>query len=219
VVFTATSFLKSLQGYMDHVVFRAILAALLIGFVAHRGFYTRKVQHSAASVLQQPKPGRATHIANLLALPALLSTVVYVIAPAWMSWSAFPLPLWLRWLGVGVALGGFALLQWSQQSLGKNWSDAPRLVADQAMVVSGPYRWIRHPIYAAFLLILGSLLLISANWFIGGLWIGMTGLDVAARIRIEEGMMIDQFGEGYRAYMRRTGRLFPRLVKWEGTET
>lgn len=203
---------------MDHIILRVILAALLIGFVAHRGFYIRKVQHSAESVLEQPKPGRATRIANLLALPALLSTVIYVIAPAWMSWSALPLPAWSRWLGVGVALGGFALLQWAQQSLGKNWSDTPRLVEGQEMIAGGPYRWLRHPIYAAFLLILGSILLISANWLIGGLWIGMTSLDVASRIRTEEAMMVGQFGEQYRAYMRRTGRLFPRLVKREGSE-
>ena len=198
---------------MDNIVFRAILAALLVGFVAHRSFYTRKVQHSTESVLEQPKPGRATQIANLLALPALLSSVIYVIAPAWMSWSALPLPLWLRWLGVGVALSGFTLLQWAQQSLGKNWSDEPRLVEGQEMISSGPYRWIRHPIYAAFLLILGSPLLISANWFVGGMWIGMTGLDVASRVRAEEAMMVGQFGEQYHAYMQRTGRLLPRLLR------
>lgn len=173
---------------------------------------------TAVSYLEQPKPGRATQIANLLALPALLSTVIYVIAPARMSWSALRIPTWLRWLGVGVALSGFALLQWSQETLGKNWSDAPRLVEGQEMIASGPYRWIRHPIYAAFLLILGSLLLISANWFVGGMWIGMTGLDVASRIRTEEAMMAGQFEERYRAYMRRTGQLVPRLVKRGGTE-
>ena len=84
------------------------------------------------------------------------------------------------------------------------------------MVASGPYRWVRHPIYAAFLLILGSLLLISANWCIGGLWIGMTGLDIASRIRTEEAMMVSRFGAPYRAYLRRTGRLTPRLFRRNG---
>ena len=45
---------------MDHIVYRVILAALLIGFVAHRGFYTGKVQHLAESVLERPDAGRAT---------------------------------------------------------------------------------------------------------------------------------------------------------------
>ena len=197
---------------MDHIVFRVILAVLLLGFVAHRGFYTRKVQHSAEAVLERPKRRSVTQIANLLALLALLSSIIYVVNPVGMVWFALPFPIWLRWLGVGVALGRFVLLQWAQQTLGKNWSDTPRLVAGQEMIVSGPYRWIRHPIYAAFFLILGSLLLISANWFVGGMWLGMTGSDVAGRIRAEEAMMVAQFGEQYQAYMRRTGRLFPRKV-------
>ena len=99
---------------MDYTVFRAIVAALLIGFVAHRGYYTRKVQHPAEAVIEQSQPGRATQIANFFALAALLSTAIYLIVPAWMSWSTLHLPIWLRWLGVGVALGGFVLLQWSQ---------------------------------------------------------------------------------------------------------
>jgi protein-S-isoprenylcysteine O-methyltransferase Ste14 len=198
---------------MDNTVFRVIVIALLIGFVAHRGFYTRKVEHSAEAVLEQPRLGIASQIAGLLAILALLATITYVIIPAWMSWSALPFPVWSRWLGVAVALGGFALLQWSQQSLGMNWSDAPKLLEGQEMIASGPYRWIRHPIYAAFLLILGSLLLISANWFVGAMWIGMTSLDVASRMNAEEAMMLGQFGERYQAYMRRTGRLFPRILK------
>ena len=198
---------------MDPILFRVILAILLTGFVAHRGYYTRKVQHPAESVLEKPRRGRANQIANLFALPALLSTLIYLIVPNWMAWSALPLPAWLRWLGVAIALTGFALLQWSQQSLGKNWSDSPLLLKGQEMIASGPYRWIRHPIYAAFLLILGSPLLISANWFVGGMWIGMTGLDVASRVRAEEAMMVGQFGEQYHAYMQRTGRLLPRLLR------
>ena len=198
---------------MDPILFRVILAILLTGFVAHRGYYTRKVQHPAESVLEMPRRGRANQIANLFALPALLSTLIYLIVPNWMAWSALPLPAWLRWLGVAIAMTGFALLQWSQQSLGKNWSDSPLLLKGQEMIASGPYRWIRHPIYAAFLLILGSPLLISANWFVGGMWIGMTGLDVASRVRAEEAMMVGQFGEQYHAYMQRTGRFLPRLVR------
>ena len=198
---------------MDSFVFRLTLTALLIGFVAHRAFYARQVQHPAESILKQPKAGKGTRMANLLAPPALLATLLYLLHPAWMSWSALPLPRWLRWLGAGVALGGFVLLQWSQKTLGPNWSDAPRLVHGQQMIASGPYRRIRHPIYAAFLLILSAPFLISANWFIGGMWIAMTGLDVAARIRTEEALMLDQFGDAYRAYRQRTGRLLPRIAK------
>ena len=203
---------------MNDPIFRVIAAVLLVGFVAHRGFYTRKIQHPADSVIEKPNPGRATQFANLLAMPALLSSVIYIFVPSWISWAALPLPSGLRWLGVGIVLGGFGLLQWAQQALGKNWSDAPKLLTGQRLVSSGPYYWIRHPIYSAFLLILGSLLLISANWCVGALWIGMSSLDITSRIGVEEEMMTRRFGEPYQAYMQRTGRLFPRFILRKGRD-
>ena len=197
---------------MDMNEFQIIVAVLLIGFMVHRGLYIRKVQQTADSVIKQPKLGRVDQVANLLAVPAFLSTLLYIFVPGWMSWSALALPLWLRWAGVVVALAGFVLLQWSQQTLGRNWSDAPKLFKGQELVINGPYHWVRHPIYTAFLLILGSLLLITSNWFIGAMWLGMTGLNVVARINVEEAMMLGQFGDQYQTYMRQTGRLFPRLL-------
>jgi protein-S-isoprenylcysteine O-methyltransferase Ste14 len=128
-----------------------------------------------------------------------------------MRWADLPFPAWLRWTGVGIALVGFMLLQWSQNTLGKNWSDTPRLLKEQSLVTSGPYRWVRHPIYTAFLLILGSTFLISANWMIGLTWIGMAVLEVASRISYEESLMLESFGDQYREYMKRTGRLLPRI--------
>lgn len=79
------------------------------------------------------------------------------------------------------------------------------------MVINGPYQWIRHPIYSSFLLILGSTFLISANWFIGGSWIMMMALDISVRINSEEELQISRYGDQYRDYMTRTGRIFPNL--------
>jgi len=193
--------------------FRFIVAALLIAFVAHRGFYTRKARQRQEAVQRHLALGRGSRVAGLLAVPALLGSLLYVVAPSSMAWSAFALPLWTRWFGVAAALAGFALLQWSQRTLSTNWSDAPALLEGQELIVRGPYRWIRHPIYAAFLLILGSLLLVSANWFVGGLWLMMTALDVVDRMNAEEAMLMGQFGEEYRAYTVTTGRLFVRLSR------
>ena len=131
----------------------------------------------------------------------------------WLSWAALPLPLWLRWTGIGMALLGFGLLQWAQTTLGKSWSDTPRMIKGQSLITSGPYQFIRHPIYTAFLLILGSTLFISANWLIGSAWLGMALLELASRIRFEEGLMLEYFGDQYREYMKRTGRLLPKLIQ------
>jgi protein-S-isoprenylcysteine O-methyltransferase Ste14 len=65
----------------------------------------------------------------------------------------------------------------------------------------------------AFLLILGSTLIISANWLIGLAWLGMITLEVTSRIRFEEQLMLEYFGHQYREYIKRTGRLLPKLVQ------
>jgi protein-S-isoprenylcysteine O-methyltransferase Ste14 len=193
------------------LAYRIAVLLLFVGFIAHRGYYSRKLKPSADNTLKQREATPASRLANLLSLPGFAAVLLYIIHPDWMAWAALPLPAWLRWLGAGLAFAGFALLQWSQQILGRNWSDTPRLMKDQRLVTDGPYQWVRHPIYTAFLLILSAPLLLSANWFIGLTWIGMTALDVMSRVRFEEALMLETFGEPYQAYMKRTGRFFPRL--------
>jgi len=197
----------------NETIFRIILPILFISFVAHRGYYSRKFSPSAENTIKQREEKTVPMLANLLSIPGLLAVVLYIVYPGWVSWASLPFPLWLRWAGVGMALAGFLLLQWAHQALSKNWSDTPRLMKEQTLTVGGPYRWIRHPIYTAFLLIMGSTLFLSANWLIGGLWIGMTALEVFSRMQFEEALMTERFGDDYLAYMKRTGRLLPRLIR------
>jgi len=113
---------------------------------------------------------------------------------------------------VGIALAGFALLQWAQVTLANSWSDTPRMLKEQSLITSGPYRLIRHPIYTAFILILSSTLFISSNWLIGLGWSGMTILETVSRIGFEESLMIEYFGDQYRDYMKKTGLLLPKVI-------
>ncbi len=191
--------------------FRIILALLFAAFITHRGYYSRKRAKTPGLPMTERQADPLATLANLLAFPGLIALVIQIAYPRWISWASIPMPAWMRWLGAAVALAGFALLQWAQQALGRNWSDAPRLIAGQALVTWGPYRGIRHPIYAAFLLILGSTLLISANWLVGLTWIGMTALETVSRVAFEERILCAYFGDAYREYMKHTGRLLPRL--------
>ncbi|HLE92793.1 MAG TPA: hypothetical protein VI753_16705, partial [Anaerolineales bacterium] len=61
--------------------------------------------------------------------------------------------------------------------------------------------------------IMGSTLFISANWLVGLTWTGMTILEITSRIGFEESLMLEYFGDQYRDYMKRTGRLLPRLIQ------
>ena len=192
-------------------IFRIILPLVILFFVAHRGYYVKNHSKPEEQTLKKREDGSASKIAGLLGLLGFITIVAYVAKPTWLGWAALPFPNWLRWFGVAIALFGFGLLQWSQSTLGKNWSDTPRMMKTQTLITSGPYHYIRHPIYTAFILILGSTLFISANWLIGLAWIGMTLFEVVSRIFFEESLMIEYFGDEYHEYMKKTGQLLPKI--------
>jgi protein-S-isoprenylcysteine O-methyltransferase Ste14 len=194
-------------------IFRIILPGLIVAFIAHRGYYTRRSARPEKDTLKKRENGPVTKFAESLSLLGFTAMLIYAVKPNWLVWASLSFPLWLRWTGVGIALAGFALLQWAQITLGRSWSDTPRMMKGQALITSGPYQFIRHPIYTAFILILGSTFFISANWFIGLTWAGMTVLDITSRIGFEESLMVEYFGDQYREYMKKTGRLLPKLIQ------
>jgi len=192
-------------------IFRGILPILIFAFVAHRGYYVKTQSKPEDATLKKREEGIVSKIASVLGLLGFISMLAYVINPTWLKWASMSFPIWLRWAGVVIALLGFALLQWSQVTLSNSWSDTPRMMKEQILITSGPYHSIRHPIYTAFILILSSTLFISSNWLIGVCWAGMTILETASRIRFEESLMVEYFGDQYREYMKQTGRLFPKV--------
>jgi protein-S-isoprenylcysteine O-methyltransferase Ste14 len=196
----------------SEIIFRIILPVLIISFAAHRGYYVKYHSKPEDATVKQREEGIVSKLAGLLGMAGFITLLAYVINPGWLAWAGLFLPLWLRWTGVGIAILGFVLLQWAQVTLASSWSDTPRMMKEQTLITSGPYHSIRHPIYTAFLLILGSTLFISSNWLIGICWAGMTILEIISRIGFEESLMLEYFGEQYREYMKWTGRLFPRLI-------
>jgi len=81
-----------------------------------------------------------------------------------------------------------------------------------SQVIIGVYRKIRHPMYTAHFLWSIAQILLLQNWIAGwGFLVSFLPL-YWVRIKEEEQMMWDEFGDSYRSYMRKTGRLFP---KWK----
>jgi protein-S-isoprenylcysteine O-methyltransferase Ste14 len=149
---------------------------------------------------------------RLIALIFFAGVIAYMIKPAWMAWSSMPLPVWLRWMGVGLALLGTILKTWTFHKLGRNLTDTVVTRTEHSLVTSGPYRWVRHPFYTSFTLDLLGISLLMENWFI--LVCGAAALVmIVIRTRTEEENLIAGFGDEYRAYIRRVGRFVPRLNK------
>lgn len=120
-------------------------------------------------------------------------------------------PGWLGWIGDGVLAIAVGLFIWSHASLGRNWSVKVELHTDQTLVTRGPYRWVRHPMYSSLLLMGIGLVLATSNPFVSLPYLATVAIMYAERVADEERLMLESFGAQYEAYMRRTGRLLPRL--------
>lgn len=190
--------------------FRIILAVLLAVLALIRGYYRRLAGRSGAAVSWRESRGNAA-LRGLGGLSGMLVLLAYIVRPESLAWSALPLPRWSRWLGAGA----LAYLLWVHGALGANFSSTLHVTDRHTLVTQGPYRRVRHPMYTTFYLLLTAFFLLSANWFIGLVWLGGLSLVVAARIGKEEAVMIERFGDQYREYMGRTGRFLPRLKRWE----
>jgi protein-S-isoprenylcysteine O-methyltransferase Ste14 len=146
--------------------------------------------------------------------------IAYVVKPEWVQWASFSLPIWIRWAGFAIWAVSMPILWWVEVSLGKNFNTTLHLREEHTLVMEGPYKYVRHPMYAIQIPLILSWLPASANWLVGlpGLLGGL--ILFALRIPHEEGVMLERFGEPYRNYMQRTGRFLPRLrVIKRSTET
>ena len=100
---------------------------------------------------------------------------------------------------------------WAAVALGPSYSPVLRVAEERRVVTAGPYRWVRHPLYAFWLPTMGGWGVAAGNWFI--LVTGAVLILVLTIVRVprEEAMRLEGFGETYRRYMTRTGRFVPRL--------
>ena len=104
---------------------------------------------------------------------------------------------------------GLLLLWRSHRALGKNFRPTLEASPDQELVTTGPYSYVRHPLYLAFLLMLTSTGLLSSNWFIGVVGVLLIASITVVRIPAEEALLSQRFGEQYREYRQRTPALLP----------
>jgi protein-S-isoprenylcysteine O-methyltransferase Ste14 len=144
-------------------------------------------------------------------LVALGFVLIFLDIPGnWLYHPVLPRAPWLPVLGIAIAVVNFAFAIWARMHIGRNWSSAVTAKVQHELICSGPYRWVRHPIYSGLLLaILGTVLVQDQVRGLVALALVFAGWKIKSRL--EEGMMASTFGEQYTAYANSTGALFPRL--------
>lgn len=113
--------------------------------------------------------------------------------------------------GLCLTVLGAALAIVSRVLLGRNWSATVQLKQEHELITTGPYRFVRHPIYTGLLLMfLGNALMVGDCR--GLLAVAIVLASFWRKLRLEEAWLSERFGEPYRLYQSRTKALIPALL-------
>jgi protein-S-isoprenylcysteine O-methyltransferase Ste14 len=105
--------------------------------------------------------------------------------------------------GFAIQLAGLLLAIRARRHLGRNWSGEIAINVDHELVRSGPYAWVRHPIYTALLGMYAGSAIVSGEWH-ALLGLALAAIAYGRKIRHEEAMLMQTFGAQYREYRDET---------------
>ncbi len=183
----------------------------LIGLIANDLLFAVDARRMKQNrVIDDRKTGLEVPLSMLAFLGMQVIPVLYVLT-SWLDFADYHLSTWAGLVGAAIFTVALWLYWRSHADLGRNWSPLLQIKGGHSLVTHGVYQYIRHPIYAADWLWGIAQALLLQNW-IGGLAALASVLPVYLyRVPREEQMMLEHFGEEYRLYMSRTGRVIPRL--------
>jgi protein-S-isoprenylcysteine O-methyltransferase Ste14 len=165
------------------MVYRILFPLLWLAFIV---FWIVMARGGKAVAEREDLYSRLSHYAPL-AVAVYLLVAPDGLVPVLNNRFA-PLCLELVQFGAALTVIGIAFALWARLRLAGNWSSDVTLKRDHELIVDGPYRWVRHPIY--------------------------TGMGVAwwRKLTIGEIVMRRQFGDAYVHYAERTRALIPFVL-------
>jgi len=195
---------------------RTILAGIyIVGLVISEGLRLPQRFRRTFSGQKRHKPEGSRRASEVIVLAAIAGGIwilpLLSVFTGWFDAFDYIVPKWILGLGCGVFLVSMGLRCAAQSALGSSWSPTLETASQQQLVTSGVYRRIRHPLYTSLILWAMAQPVLLQNYIAG-----FSGaLAVAAiwfvRVPAEERMMCERFGAAYLHYMKRTGKVIPRL--------
>lgn len=180
-----------------------ISAALWLWFEI---YWTVKTKGAAAAKSSEDPKSRAVHTRLFMA-----AILLFFLGVPGLNGKFLPLERWVSPAGVAIQAFGLWFAIRARKTLGKHWSGELTVKEDHEIVKSGPYRFIRHPIYTGILcMALGTA--ITSNAWHGLLGFAVMAFAYARKIRMEERWLVDAFGAPYAEYKKETRALVPFLL-------
>lgn len=180
------------------------------GYVIVASWFVLMAVWVVGSFTAKPDVSSSPRIVRWLWQFPLLGLLIYVLRNLYDDVAVFEraffnFGLAVNWVGAFLTVAGIAFAIWARYKLGRNWGSNTK--EDPVLVTSGPYAYVRHPLYAGAMLgLFGSALtgsMVAVVMFI------ISILFCLRRINKEERVMLSLFPEQYPAYQARTKRLIP----------
>jgi protein-S-isoprenylcysteine O-methyltransferase Ste14 len=184
--------------------------ATLASWAVFLGYWLSRGREAAGAVQQ-----RGALLVRLAKIAVTTLFIVLLYWPAlfggWLGMRLAPDNVPVGIAGALVSAAGVACAIWARRTLGRNWSDLVVIKKEHALVQTGPYRWVRHPIYAGgFAGIVGSA--ITVGEVRSALVVAFVFLGLLSKARSEEALLASAFPQDFPAYKQRTRALIPFIV-------
>jgi len=138
-----------------------------------------------------------------------LLPIMYVFT-TWFSFFDYNLPKWLGFPSTMLYGFGVWLFFRAHADLGQYWSPGLEIKENHQLITTGVFKWVRHPMYAAFVAIAVAQIFMLQNWIVGPAFLLLAIPFYLQRVKREERQLIRHFGNDYRNYMDQTNALFPK---------
>ncbi len=198
---------RQMNSMLNPWIAKAVILAanvVLIAIRAPHGHRSRSVK-----IVKNYKGTLETVLLTLMWIGFVIP-LIWIVAPVF-SFAEYPLRIIPLVAGIVCFAAGLWLFFRSHVDLGTNWSITLQVRDQHQLITHGVYRRIRHPMYTALLLHAVGQALVIPNWLAGPSYLVPFVILFAGRVRAEERMMLEQFGDEYAAYMKKSKRLVPRI--------
>ncbi len=196
---------------IDEAYYRGFTAAFFLAAMTVSIFFRSRAARQNTEGNRDGKSGPGMIVVRLTFVFGLLGFLIaYALKPEWTRWASMPLPDAVRIAGGALVAITIPFFIWLFRHLGKNLTPTADARMEHSLVTTGPYRWVRHPLYTTGMAFWIGMSLLAAKWFLLLIVVAAL-LFLVARTPREEANLQTRFGGEYRTYQSRTGRYFPRL--------